>query len=83
MKFKIIPFYIPITHPSAQLLAYGEIFHARTKAWKDFNVKKIEGINAMNFGGNGHVRDHLKSNLSQEELMNQFKKYKSKAIQLK
>ena len=71
---------MPTTHTVAQLFGDGEIFHARTKAWKDFDVKKIGG---MNIGANGHMRDHLTSNLSQIELNSQFKAYKNKALQLK
>lgn len=74
------PFFVPTTHTVAQLCGDGEIFHARTKAWKDFDVKKIGG---MNMGANGHMRDHLTSNLSQTELNSQFKAYKNKALQLK
>jgi len=74
------PFFIPTTHTVAQLFGDGETFHARTKAWKDFDMEKIGG---MNIGANGHMRDHLKSNLSKEALNTQFKTYKNKAFQLK
>lgn len=74
------PFFVPTTHSVVQLFGKGEIFHARTKAWKDFDVKKIGG---RIIGTNGHKRDHLKSNLSKEELNTQFKTCKNKAIQLK
>jgi hypothetical protein len=74
------PFFIPATHTAAQLAGCGEIFHARTKAWKDFDVKAIGGVN---IGGNSHIRDHLKSNLNREEFITQFEKYKSNAFQLK
>jgi len=39
----------------------GEIFHSRKKAWKDYDLKQIGG---MNMGANGHQRDHLKSELN-------------------
>jgi hypothetical protein len=74
------PFFVPTTHTVAQLFGVGEIFHARTKAWKDFDVENIGG---MNNGVNGHVRDHLKSNLNQDELTAKFQEYKNKAVQLK
>lgn len=73
-------FFIPTTHTVAQLFGCGEIFHARTKAWKGFDVRKIRG---MNIGANSDVRDHLQSNLSKEELSTQFKIYKNNAFQLK
>lgn len=38
------PFFVPTTHPVAQLSGDGEIFHARTKAWKDFDLLKIGGM---------------------------------------
>lgn len=75
------PFYVPTTHTVAQLFGNGEIFHARTKAWKDSDVNKIGGLSAL--GTNGNVREHIKSNLNQDELISQFKKYKNEAIQLK
>lgn len=74
------PFYVPTTHTVAQLFGDGEIFHARTKAWRGFDVKRIGGIN---MGENSLVRGHLKSDLSQDELTRQFREYKKKAIQLK
>jgi len=73
-------FFIPKTHAVAQIFGHGEIFHARTKAWKDFDVKKMGGIN---YGINKNVRQHLRSNLSQEELCAQFEAHKKKAFQLK
>lgn len=74
------PFFVPTTHTVAQLFGDGEIFHARTKVWKDYDLTKIGG---MNIGANGRKRDHLRSNLSKEELSAQFKAYKDKAFQLK
>lgn len=74
------PFFIPTTHTVAQLFGNGEIFHARTKAWKDFDVHQIGG---MQINVNGHIRDHLRSQLSQEVLCTQFRAYKNKAFQLK
>lgn len=74
------PFFVPTTHIVSQLFGDGEIFHARTKGWKGFNIKNIGG---MNIGANGHIRDHLQSNLSKEELSAQFKRYKDKAFQMK
>lgn len=74
------PFYIPPTNTVAQLFGAGEIFHSRTKAWKDYDLREIGG---MNMGANGHQRDHLMSNLTKDELAAEFQRYKSKAIQLK
>ncbi len=74
------PFFVPTTHSVAQLFGLGEIFHARTKAWKDFDLEKIMGVD---MGVNGHIRDHLKSDLNQEDLNAQFETYKSIAFQLK
>jgi len=74
------PFFIPPTNTTAQLFGDGEIFHSRTKAWKDYDLKQIGG---MNMGANGHQRDHLKSELSKQELTTQFQNYKNQAIQLK
>lgn len=74
------PFYIPPTNTVSQLFGDGEIFHVRTKAWKDFNVEDIGG---MNCGANGRQRDHLRSELPKEEFIKQFYAYKNQAIQLK
>ena len=73
-------FYVPQAHSVTQLFSEGEIFHARTKAWKGFD---IESINGMNVGANSHVRDHLKSDLTQEALIAQFLQYKNAAVQLR
>lgn len=73
-------FYIPPKNTVAQLFGDGEIFHARTKAWKDFDLKKLKG---MNMGANGYKRDHLTSHLNQEEHISQFQYYKNQAVQLK
>lgn len=74
------PFYIPPTHTLAQLFGHGEVFHARTKVWKDHSVMSIDGINM--FGRNRYQRDHLQSGLTRKELVLQFKKYKAKAVLL-
>lgn len=74
------PFFIPPANTCAQLFADGEIFHARTKAWANFDMNKIGG---MNNNTNGYKREHLKSNLSQAELIDKFQKYKKQSIQLK
>lgn len=74
------PFFIPSSNTLAQLFCNGEVFHGRTKAWKNFDINAIGGIN---WGANSRKRDHLKSNLSKEELITQFQNYKKEAIQLK
>lgn len=74
------PFFAPTTHTVAQLFGDGEIFHARTKAWKDCDLNKIRGVRGC---ANPNARDHLTSNLSQTELNSQFATYKNKAFQLK
>lgn len=78
-KLNDSPFFIPTTNTVAQLSGEGEIFHARTKAWKGFDLQKMQGLG----GTNSHIRDHLKSNFSREELDMSFREYKDKAIQLK
>lgn len=72
------PFFIPSMHTLAQLFAEGEIFHARTKSWKDFDVKEMGGIMDCS-----EERGYLASNLSQEELKSRFQAYKREALQLK
>jgi hypothetical protein len=79
-KLYTSPFYIPPTNTICQLFGDGEIFHARTKAWKGADLTTIGG---MNFGVNGSNRDHLQSELPQEEMLAQFQEYKTQAIQLK
>ena len=75
------PFYIPPTHTIAQLFGHGEFFHGRTKAWKDSDIQNMRGIDTL--GENYQDRrDDLHSDLSREELVNQFKKYKEEAILL-
>lgn len=74
------PFYIPPTHTIPQLFGKGEIFHGRTKVWKDHDSKDIGG---MNLGGHGNQREHLSSSLSKEDFIAQFQEAKNQAIQLK
>lgn len=78
-RLKNSPFYVPQSHSITQLFSDGEIFHARTKAWKNFNVQKIDG---MNIGANSHIRDHLQSNLTKDVLITQFVEYKNSAVHL-
>lgn len=79
-QLKDSPFYIPQANTYAQLFGDGEIFHSRTKAWKDFDLKKIGGIN---MGANKFQREHLSSSLNQNELITQFTEYKNNAIIIK
>ncbi|GAB4225986.1 MAG: hypothetical protein Tsb0021_01470 [Chlamydiales bacterium] len=72
------PFFIPPTNVIAQLFGWGEVFHGRTKAWKVDGQGEIAGV-----AGVKHTPDHLKSELSKEELLAQFQEYKNKSIQLK
>lgn len=78
-RLKHSSFYIPLTNTVVQLFGLGEIFHVRTKAWKDFDVKKMGGIQGLN----GNKREHLTSNLTQDEFIKQFQQYKNQSIQLK
>jgi hypothetical protein len=73
-------FFVPSSHSVAQLSGRGEIFHARTKVWKNFELQKLEGMWGF---VNGRKRDHLRSDLSKEDLEAQFQNYKSRAFQLK
>ena len=72
------PFFVPQTHTLTQLYGYGEIFHARTKAWAGFPLEDIGGIKGII----AYSRDHLASDLSKEALEAAFKSYKDRAIQL-
>ncbi len=74
------PFYIPTTNAIAQLFGTGEIFHARSKAWKeaDIDTERLPGIQM------GEKRiEHLKSDLTKEELIAQYQTFKDNAIQLR
>ncbi len=73
------PFYLPSTNAITQLFGKGEIFHARTKAWKDFDPKNLGGISYYVAGD----ISLLKSELPKEEFIAQFQSYKDQAIQLK
>lgn len=74
------PFYIPKTNTIPQLFGCGEIFHARTKAWKDYDLEYISGIDG---GHNYDKREHLRSNLTKQEMESQFQTYKANAFHLK
>jgi hypothetical protein len=75
-------FYIPPTNTICQLYGGGEFFHARTKAWKEYNIRFLQGIQD---GATG-LRDrpaYLSSLISKDDLIKQFETYKNKALQLK
>lgn len=72
------PFFVPQTNTLTQLYGYGEMFHARTKAWAGAQLKDISGIQ----GEGDYSRDHLASDLSKEALEAAFESYKDRAIQI-
>lgn len=73
------PFYIPPTNAIVQLFSIGEFFHARSKAWSDYDVLQLSGI----FGEkNSDRRAHLKSKLSKDEFLDQLRCYMSESIHL-
>jgi hypothetical protein len=74
------PVFIPQTNAICQFSGYGESFHARTRAWKGFDVKKVLGVDGVI--GEDIYGDHLKSDLSKEQLKRKFEEYKSKSINL-
>jgi len=77
------PFYAPIAHTIAQLYGRGELFHGRTKAWKNCDLSKIERVDNGNSNNHYHSRDHLKSDYTKNELKSEFMRYKAGAIRLK
>lgn len=82
-QLKDSPFYIPSTHTLEQLLGVGEIFHARTKVWKDADINLIgSGI----YGGIGIESDNLsrlESDIPKDKFIKLFEIYKKNAISLK
>lgn len=84
-QVKDSPFSIPATHTVAQLFGAGEHFHARSKAWKDFDVQKIRGINTAYWNREAAEkgRDLLKSHLTKEELLEQFQAYENASFVFK
>lgn len=80
-KLNLSPFFIPTTNTLCQLSGYGESFHSRTKAWKNFDVKNVKGIKG-GFGADKYG-DNLKSERSRENLISEFHAFKAKAIMLK
>lgn len=80
LKSKCNIFYIPPTNSIAQLLGERESFHARTMAWKGADLKTIDMGNVCAPGG--HVREHLESQIPENELEHIFNNHKKKAILL-
>jgi hypothetical protein len=74
------PFFIPPTNFISQLFAHGEMFHGRTKAWKDCENGKIQGIVLDDYGSKN--KSHI-SELDKEDFIKEFEMYKDQAIQLK
>lgn len=79
-KVKESPFFIPSTNAICQIFGTGESFHGRSKASKDLDHRKIEGIKWIGHDVRGK---HLSSNLSQEELKRRFNEAMEQAILLK
>lgn len=74
------PFFIPAHHTLVGMCGGGETFHTRTKGWNNFDVKNFAG---MNIRHHQETLDHLKSNMSQNELIRSFLTIKRRAIHLK
>jgi len=85
-------FYIPVQHTLLQMFGHGEEFHSRSKAWKMEDEKGlIAGIDAEGMGhGEVHrgrywkyLPEFLKSELSQEDFTQEFRKTKRLTVFLK
>lgn len=77
-KIKKSPFYIPPTSTLCQLFGQGEIFHGRTKVWKDYDARLgIIGVKAAK------TTNHLMSELPKEKLILKFEKYKKNVFLIK
>lgn len=74
-------FHIPPTSTICQLIARGESFHARTKAWKGVDLSTIRG--GIDGGMSASERLILQCELEREHFIAQFHAYKEKAILLK
>ena len=69
-------FYVPRDHCIAQMCGQGETFHARTKAWKDFPLDKVHGM----WGTIGRDRQHLKSEMNKDSMVEAFQAHKKAAV---
>lgn len=77
-KIKKSAFYVPSTNTLCQLFGSGEIFHGRTKVWKDYDATLgINGVKAAK------TTNHLKSELTKEKLISNFAKFKKSAFTIK
>lgn len=80
-QLSLSPFIIPPGNTMARLFGYGEVFHARTKVGREWDLKsKVIGIEH-------HIdeetsKKYRSSSFTQEELNTQFQAHKSKAILL-
>lgn len=76
--FHTSPVYVPGTNTYCQFAGYGEIFHARSKGWKSFDIQKMRGFQQ------GEIRrNHLISSLTEKELTTKFDQIKKNSILLK
>ena len=78
--FHTSPFFIPSTNAICQFAGKEEIFHARSKSFKESDVKDLKGFPSFK---SVTRRDHLISNLSRVTFLEKFKLYKQQAIFLK
>ncbi|NGX62218.1 MAG: hypothetical protein K940chlam9_01712 [Chlamydiae bacterium] len=67
-EVKQSPFYYPVSTTVCQFYGKGEIFHGRSRSWK--NGGKPGGLR-----GTGNKWQHLKSDISQEQFLQDFEKY--------
>jgi hypothetical protein len=79
------PFFVPPTHTIAQLLGGGELFHGRTKIWRDWRSDEIEGIGKLYDPKTGEeipldLPPYLRSNLPKDKLNAVFRHFKRNAI---
>lgn len=78
------PFYIPsIPHPLVEINGFGELFHGRAKAPKDYKLEDLRGVYDPKKVFKENDGTFLLSNRTKEELVEDFEEYKKDAISIK
>lgn len=82
-KINDSPFFVPSDHTLLQINGSGELFHARTKTWKDYKLENLIGVYGSEEVFKKQNGEFLLSNRTKEELIEDFEAYSEEAISMK
>jgi hypothetical protein len=66
-------FFIPPLHPYLQIFGDGELWHARSKIFKNSKIKRIENFGGKNYFPDFRLPDFLQSTYDKEQMAKRFR----------